>query len=329
MHGVSARQQRAPDLYVVTVDHALRPAAATEAAWVAAETHSLGLPHKTLRWHGAKPATGIQEAARDARYRLLAGAARENKCDAIVLAHTQDDQAETVLMRLGRGSGVDGLSAMQPRGQTPDGVLLFRPLLGIAKTRLTATLEGLGKSWREDPSNADQRFERVRLRTACVHSDALGLRTPQLAQSAMRMGRARDALDEWTNDVIRQRVVLHDGAGAGMGAAEFRRIPDEIALRTLQRLLWAFGGQDRTPSLTRTRDPLGRSPVRPHGSDPRRLRNHGDSGAPVRDSGGRTAWLAGNFRRPGTIRPLGSALQVDRPVRANASVCALCDPADG
>jgi tRNA(Ile)-lysidine synthase len=240
-----------PELFVVTVDHALRPAAAAEATWVAAETRSLGLSHETLRWNDAKPVTGLQEAAREARYRLLAAATRHHQCDAIVLAHTQDDQAETVLMRLGRGSGVDGLTAMRQRGQTPDGVLLLRPFLGIPKTRLTATLEVLGKTWREDPSNADERFERVRLRSARAHSDALGLLPPHLAQSAMRLGRARDALDRWTNDVISQHIELHDGAGARVAEAEIRRLPDEIALRTLQRLLWAFGGQDRAPRLAR------------------------------------------------------------------------------
>lgn len=255
LHLLSAWCQRSsatpPDLLVATVDHALRPAAAVEAAWVAAQASSLGLPHQTLRWNGAKPTTSIQEAARGARYRLLAAAAREHQCDAIVLAHTQDDQAETLLMRLARGSGVDGLAAMQPRSEAPDGSLLLRPLLSIPKVRLTATLEVLGKTWCEDPSNTDERFERVRLRTAHAHSEALGLSPPRLAQSANRLARAREALERWTSTFLRRHVEWHEGAGARIAEAEFRRLPDEIALRTLQRALWAFGGQERPPRLAR------------------------------------------------------------------------------
>jgi tRNA(Ile)-lysidine synthase len=255
LHLLSAWRQRSndptPDLVIVTIDHALRPAAAAEAAWVATQSRSLGLPHLTLRWNGAKPTTGLQEAAREARYRFLAAAAREHQCDAIVLAHTQDDQAETLLMRLARGSGVDGLAAMQPRSEAPDGSLLLRPLLSIPKVRLTATLQALGKTWCEDPSNSDERFERVRLRTAHAHSEALGLSPPRLAQSANRLARAREALERWTSAFLRRHVEWHDGAGARIVEAEFRRLPDEIALRTLQRVLWAFGGQERPPRLAR------------------------------------------------------------------------------
>ena len=252
LHLLSAWCKRsipAPDLLIVTVDHQLRPAAAEEAAWVAAQARSLGLPHQTLRWDGIKPATGIQEAARAARYHFLAAAARESQCDAIVLAHTQDDQAETLLMRLARGSGVDGLAAMQPRGETPDGVLLLRPLLGIAKVRLSATLQVLGETWHEDPSNNDERFERVRLRAARAHSEALGLSASRLAQSANRLARARVALEQWTSEFLRHHAELHEGAGGHITAVEFRQLPDEIALRALQRLLWAFGGQERAPRL--------------------------------------------------------------------------------
>src|SRR6266481_8238852 len=118
---------RGPKLVVVTVDHGLRPEAAREAREVKRQATALALTHRTLRWRGAKPKTGLPAAARDARYRLLAQAARATGATHVLTAHTRDDQAETLLMRLLRGSGIGGLAAMA-RESERDGVLLARPL---------------------------------------------------------------------------------------------------------------------------------------------------------------------------------------------------------
>src|SRR3954468_12620068 len=126
---------RGPQLIAVTVDHGLRREAAREARDVKRLAKTLDLPHRTLRWTGAKPKTGLPAAARDARYRLLAKAARAAGATHVLTAHTQDDQAETLLMRMSRGSGIAGLGAM-PRQSQREGVVVARPLLQVPKTRL-------------------------------------------------------------------------------------------------------------------------------------------------------------------------------------------------
>ncbi len=129
-----------PQIAVATVDHGLRPELASEARWVAARAEALGFAHAVLVWPGEKPATAVQEAAREARYRLLAEHARAlagGRPAAVATAHTEDDQAETFLMRLARASGLDGLAAMPPRRPLArDGdVAIVRPVLAVSKAR--------------------------------------------------------------------------------------------------------------------------------------------------------------------------------------------------
>src|SRR6476659_5583264 len=145
---------RGPRLIAVTVDHGLRPEAAREARDVKRLAASLDLPHRTLRWTGAKPKTGLPAAAREARYRLLAQAASRSGATHILTAHTRDDQAETLLMRMLRGSGIAGLAAMA-RETEREGVWLARPLLEISKSQLIATLIKAKIAFADDPTNRD------------------------------------------------------------------------------------------------------------------------------------------------------------------------------
>src|SRR4029079_14189166 len=155
---------------------------------VARLAHKLKIAHRTLRWNGRKPATGLQEAARGARYRLLGDAARKAGAAHIVTAHTLDDQAETVLIRMTRGSGVTGLGAMARLAPLPSGaaraITLVRPLLDIPKFRLIATLRAAKIPYADDPSNRDPRFTRVRLRTLMGALAQAGLDTRSLCQPA-------------------------------------------------------------------------------------------------------------------------------------------------
>src|SRR5207245_7672900 len=156
-------RKRGPRLIAVTVDHGLRPEAAREAREVKQLARSLGLPHRTLRWTGPKPKTGLPAAARDARYRLLAQAARAHGATHILTAHTRDDQAETLLMRMARGSGLAGLAAMARQAKR-EGVILARPFLQVSKSRLVATLTRAKVGFAIDPSNRDLHFTRPRFR---------------------------------------------------------------------------------------------------------------------------------------------------------------------
>jgi len=187
---------------VVTVDHGLRAHSEEEARSVARAALGLGLPHATLVWQGPKPRSGIQAAARRVRYRLIGDYLRSRSIALVLTAHTRDDQAETLLMRLARGSGLDGLSAMSPlsplagpEAEAAGALWIGRPLLDIPKARLRATLKARGIAWIEDPSNAEPEFERTRLRAARAQLDALGLTPAMLALSAARLARVRRAVD--------------------------------------------------------------------------------------------------------------------------------------
>jgi tRNA(Ile)-lysidine synthase len=254
---LAARQPR-DAIIVFTVDHALRSGSAEEAVFVAAEAAKLGLAHRTLVWRDAKPRTGIQAAARVARYRLLAEACGGAK---IVTAHHRDDVAETLLLRLARGSGIRGLAAMKERGAWPLAPTssnlgrrafpeLVRPLLGFEKARLVATLVDLRATWIEDPSNENEDFERVRLRHAGDKLAALGLTNERLAQSAQRLARASDAIERITSSKAQACVALNDGAFISIDLNSLTDAPEEVAVRLLERALAASGGQEEPASLS-------------------------------------------------------------------------------
>ncbi len=227
---------------------------AAEARWVGARARECGLRHKTLVWKGEKPVAGIEEAAREARYRLLASyaARRRGGAVAVVTAHTEDDQAETFLMRLARGSGIDGLSSMQSQrrlGEDGD-VVLLRPLLAIAKRRLVATLKAADIAWVEDPSNERLDFERARLRAAHESLAALGLTSDKLALSARRLARARAALDQ-ALEPLAATVDINGGIFASIDRRMFADAAAELRIRLLMRVLGAFGGDAKPPRLVK------------------------------------------------------------------------------
>jgi len=249
---------------VLTVDHGLRADSASEARSVAVAAARLGYRHATLVWKGPKPLTGIQVAARHARYRLMGDYMRAHGIGLLLTAHTRDDQAETLLMRLARGSGLDGLSAMAPmaplrdhdRGETePCGVrMIARPLLDVPKARLRATLRAQGIAWIEDPANRAPEFERSRLRAQRAQLDALGLTDAMLALSAARLLRARRTLDR----IVAQFCDPDAGAVSVDACGIFtidrnrlRQAGEEIVLRVLQRAIVAAGGSEEPVPLGR------------------------------------------------------------------------------
>lgn len=231
-----------PDLIAATVDHGLREASRAEAEAVAAACATLGVPHLILPWQGEKPARGVQEAARDARFRLLLSAAAEAGAEAVALGHHLDDQAETVLFRLARGSGLTGLAAMRPR-RMQAGCAVLRPLLDVPKARLVATLEAAGIAYVRDPTNADTRFARPRLRALAPALVAEGLDARRLAGFARRMARADAALEAATDAACRvvSRAPWGEGGAVRLDAAGLQALPEEIALRLLSRAVARLG----------------------------------------------------------------------------------------
>lgn len=234
-----ARRPGGPRLFAATVDHGLRPAAADEAAQVARLAAGLKVPHRTLRWQGEKPDRGLQEAARDARYALLAAEAYRVGASALVLAHTRDDQAETVLFRMARGSGLTGLSGMSPRADRGD-LALLRPFLDLPKARLVASLDSAGIPYASDPSNLDARFARPRLRALAPALEHEGLDARRLARLARRLARADLALEAGT-DRAEAELITAGAAGISMDGARLAALPEEIALRLLGRCVAAQG----------------------------------------------------------------------------------------
>lgn len=233
--------KRGPRLVAVTVDHGLRPEAAREARAVKRLAASLGLEHRTRRWTGEKPKTGLPAAAREARYRLLAEAARGHGASHVLIAHTQDDQAETVLMRLSRGSGIAGLAAMARRAAR-DGVILARPLLDLPKARLLATLEKAGIPFADDPTNRDPRFTRPRLRALMPALAGEGADARNLARLAARLARANAALDILAEGAERYLAQIDPAPSeAGFDLAAFRALADEIRVRLLLRAVNRIG----------------------------------------------------------------------------------------
>lgn len=229
--------KKGPDLLAVTVDHGLRAAAAHEAREVKRLASALGIAHRTLTWRGTKPKTGVPEAAREARYELLARAAHSASAVAIATAHTQDDQAETILMRLTRGSGLTGLAGMAAQSER-HGVALLRPLLDVPKARLVATLNRAKIAYANDPTNHDPAYTRSRLRAMMPVLASEGADAHTFARLAMRLSRADAALERMTDGAERY-LRLRGGGGEGFDAALFATLTEEIQVRLLRRALAA------------------------------------------------------------------------------------------
>jgi tRNA(Ile)-lysidine synthase len=246
-----ATLNRGPKLVAVTVDHGLRPESAREANAVKRLACKLGLAHRTLRWIGRKPKTGLQAAARQARYRLLAAAAAQAGARHILTAHTRDDQAETLLMRLTRGSGLAGLAAMARVSPLPASgereILLVRPLLDLPKARLLATLKSARIGFADDPSNRDPRFTRVRIRDLMPALEREGLSVARLALLARRLARANAAIEQAVEsafgDMLQTRGPIGGQGPLVFDAAGFRRLPEEVALRLLGQAVTARGDE--------------------------------------------------------------------------------------
>jgi len=242
---------RGPRLVAVTVDHGLRAEASREAREVKRLARSLGLSHRTMRWTGEKPTSGVPAAARAARYRLLATVARQSGASHILTAHTRDDQAETLLMRLLRGSGIGGLAAMA-RESEREGMLIVRPFLNISKSQLIATLEKAKIGYADDPTNRDTRFTRPRIRSLIEGLGAEGGDARNLARLASRLARANAAIEILADGAARYLALREQTIGsspaaatgprnATFEAAAFAALPEEIRLRLLLRAIDRVG----------------------------------------------------------------------------------------
>jgi tRNA(Ile)-lysidine synthase len=273
LHAAQGAGKSPSVLRAVTVDHGLRAEAATEAAWVGDLCAKLGVPHdilhlgkddvtappvaplpsvkpapplKTTPSQIRRPADGgggggnLQGRARQGRYRLMAKWARDHDLAAVAVGHTLDDQAETVVMRLGRASGVRGLSAMLPVRQIHD-MLLLRPMLGLTRQELRDWLSEHNQTWVDDPSNQDTRYDRVQIRGALDGLSKMGVSRSALARTAAHMARSDAALTEIAIAAATDLSRIDHGDVVFDAAALWRQ-PDEIIRRLIVGAIqWVAG----------------------------------------------------------------------------------------
>ncbi len=235
------------EIHALTVDHGLRPDAAEEAKIVTREAVRMGARHKILKWEGWDGRGNLQSEARNARYRLIEDYCLDNQIEAVLVAHTRDDQAETVLMRLARGSGVDGLAAIR-EGRFGQGRVL-RPVLNETRQDLRVWLSRQGMTWTEDPTNDDTRFDRVRARRILEHLDPLGLDAERLAETAAAMARAQEALRARAFDLAQEIVIDHCGILI-FDADALASIEEETRLRLVAHGLKCLSGEIYRPRLS-------------------------------------------------------------------------------
>jgi len=234
----------------LVVDHGLRPESAAEAETVGDWLVQAGITVVRLTWQGAIPTSDKQAAARQIRYHLMQAWCRQAGVLHLLIGHQQEDQAETFLLRLARGSGVDGLSAMAPLVETPD-LRLLRPLLDVPKEQLLAGLSGDKRPFVRDPSNSDKAFARVRMRGILPILESEGLTTARLTSTARRMTRARSALDAAATALLACVATVYPEGYATITPDRFREAPEEVGLRALSRLLSCIDGSTYGPRLER------------------------------------------------------------------------------
>ncbi|MGK7752359.1 MULTISPECIES: tRNA lysidine(34) synthetase TilS [unclassified Roseovarius] len=237
--------QGGPDLHAVTVDHGLRAASPDEAAAVSVICERLGVAHKTLEWRGWEGAGNLSDAARRARYSLIADWAKTESITDVVLGHTLNDVAETFVMRLAREAGVDGLAAMAPSWRQGE-VAFRRPLLQVSRAELRALVEREGLDWVDDPSNVDDAFERARARKALAVLEDMGITARGLGNVARHLGEVRTTL-YWYVFLAARNYATFDRGDVLIDRKGFRTLPRDICRRMVQEILCWISGAEYGP----------------------------------------------------------------------------------
>lgn len=230
------KQRHGYQISVATVDHQLRPHSLNDALFVQKQAQILGLNAQILSWMGDKPKKSIQEKAREKRYALLKDHALTIGADCVVCAHTQDDQVETLVMRLFRGSGLKGLRGICVQSQV-FGMQVLRPLLDFSKENLRTYLQMKGMPWVEDPSNENDTFERVRLRQFMPTLESMGFSKKQVLKLSQRIGMAEVALEGALNVWIAENEISLQNPEQRIEVQKFFQLPDALRIRFLERFL--------------------------------------------------------------------------------------------
>ena len=231
-----------PAVAVASVDHGLQPGSDVIAHHVLAAAARLGLPGRVLTWTGPKPERAIQERAREARYRMLQAYADEIGASHIVTAHTLDDQAETLMFRMARGTGLTGLRGMAPFSRR-NGVAYARPFLATPKAELVALCRQNDWFFVEDPANRNHVFARARWRALLPALAAEGLTPTRLGHLSERVARADEALETWSRQTEAVVTQSRENDARHFDFTRLAREPEEIILRVLLRALADLNGK--------------------------------------------------------------------------------------
>ncbi len=234
-------KRRGGEVLAVTVDHGLRSDSAVEAKLAQSRIKAIGIDGTILRWKNSQPSSGIQNAARIARYELMSGWCRRKGILHLLLAHHQEDQAETMLHRLGRQTGADGLAGMARIRETAD-IRLLRPCLNVSRNRLQAVVETKGVKWVEDPSNQDPAYARVRLRNLLPALEGEQISPVALGGTALRLAEVRQSMESQTASVLAKTTEMSSLGYARLDRVAIIDTEREIARRILERLLGTVGG---------------------------------------------------------------------------------------
>jgi tRNA(Ile)-lysidine synthase len=239
-------EQNDCQIVALTVDHGLRAESGAEAELVQRWMQTMGIEHHILQWKKSEqPTSNIQAQAREARYDLLTNWCLQNNVEYLGIAHHLDDQAETFLLNLFRGSSIDGLSCM-PVISVYNDIKIVRPLLDVTKAELVNLLIEQNLTWVEDPSNHNEQYTRTLIRQFIAEQNILDpiLLSKRLADTAKHMARVRQSIELSTNHYMQQVVILED-SGAKLQGKLFATLPQEEALRILENIIRAIGGVDK------------------------------------------------------------------------------------
>jgi tRNA(Ile)-lysidine synthase len=238
-----ARAAHGGRVEAATVDHQLRPESGAEAAFVAKVCADLGCAHSILAVEVRPGGDGVQGEARRARYAALAGWAGERGIATLCTAHHADDQAETMLMRLQRGSGVSGLSGIRAARKEGPSLALLRPLLGWTRAELGAVVQASGLTPIDDPSNRDTRFDRVTMRQFLRDNPRFEAR--RLSRSAAALAEAEQALEWSAGRAAAERCAL----AAGEWRIDASGLPREIRRRLLAGAIARIRGDQKVDDV--------------------------------------------------------------------------------
>ena len=230
------------NVFILVVDHGLRAESKQEAKFVKNEAKKLGFPTRILKWKGSKPNKRIQEEARNKRYSLLINFCRENNINNLYLAHHLDDQIETFLFRMFRGSGLQGLTSFSSSYER-NGLTLIRPLIDTPKSELISYARRKKINWVEDPSNENQKYDRVKLRKVLPLIYKEGFDKKVFLKSVKKLRLANQALDQITKEFVLKYVTINKNISIFINQELFLTAPEDVQLRVLQNTIRIFSGE--------------------------------------------------------------------------------------